>query len=221
MVRRLRRVHVFADEAGNFDFSRGQGASRYFILTTITVEDCTVGSDLLELRRRLAWEGQDFIQAFHATEEQQVVRDEVFKLLARHSFRVDATIFDKPRTQPHLQEPAKFYKLAWYYHFRKVGPEILGQDDELFVIAAALGTRTQRATLHQAVADVIATVSPRASFRTQFWPAASDPCLQVADYCCWAIQRKWERNDSRSYVLIADKIASEYLMFSRAETLYY
>jgi hypothetical protein len=37
----------------------------------------------------------------------------------------------------------------------------------------------------------------------------SEPCLVVADYCTWAIQRKWERDDQRSHELIAGKIASE------------
>jgi hypothetical protein len=37
----------------------------------------------------------------------------------------------------------------------------------------------------------------------------SEPCLVVADYCTWAIQRKWERNDTRSQILLGDKIASE------------
>jgi hypothetical protein len=35
--------YVFADEAGNFDFSRRQGASRYFILCTITSTHCEAG----------------------------------------------------------------------------------------------------------------------------------------------------------------------------------
>jgi hypothetical protein len=29
-------VYLFGDEAGNFDFSGGPGASRYFILATVT-----------------------------------------------------------------------------------------------------------------------------------------------------------------------------------------
>lgn len=37
----------------------------------------------------------------------------------------------------------------------------------------------------------------------------SEPCLVVADYCTWAIQRRWERNDGRSHALIATKISSE------------
>ncbi len=37
----------------------------------------------------------------------------------------------------------------------------------------------------------------------------SEPCLVVADYCTWAIQRRWEREDPRSHMLLADKIRSE------------
>ena len=33
------RIHVFADEAGNFDFSRNTGATRYFLLTTVVIND--------------------------------------------------------------------------------------------------------------------------------------------------------------------------------------
>ena len=44
------------------------------------------------------------------------------------------------------------------------------------------------------------------------WPC---PCLWVVDYCVWAIQRKWEREDARSHVLTQDKIKSEFLMFAQ------
>jgi hypothetical protein len=33
-------VYLFGDEAGNFDFSDGLGASRYFILATVTMSSC-------------------------------------------------------------------------------------------------------------------------------------------------------------------------------------
>lgn len=49
---------MFADEAGNYDFSHGQDATRYFILTTvILVDTCAAGDDLLNLRRTLTSEG--------------------------------------------------------------------------------------------------------------------------------------------------------------------
>jgi hypothetical protein len=37
----------------------------------------------------------------------------------------------------------------------------------------------------------------------------ADPCLQAADYCTWAIQKKWERGNVRSYDLIAKRITRE------------
>lgn len=64
-------------------------------------------------------------------------------------------------------------------------------------------------------------VSPVASYRVAFWPAETDPCLQVADYCTWALQRKWERGDERSYELIRAKIRSEYDVWKTGTTYYY
>jgi hypothetical protein len=46
---------LFADEAGCFTFEKRQHVSRYFILCTVAMEDDTVGSALLTLRRKLAW----------------------------------------------------------------------------------------------------------------------------------------------------------------------
>ena len=61
---RLSRVHVFADEAGNFDWSRGPSASRWYILTTVTLPDHSVGNALQDLRRQLMWEGVDLAREF-------------------------------------------------------------------------------------------------------------------------------------------------------------
>lgn len=152
-------LYVFADEAGNFDFSPKPAASRYFVLTTITANHCEVGDRLL--------------------------------------------------------------KLAWFLHFKHVARRIARPTDRLFVAAASLGTKKKRGTFHAAVDDVVRQVSPCRSHRVAFWPAASDPCLQVADYCTWAIQRRWERNDDRSHTLIRSKIQSEFDVWQRGTTLYY
>ncbi|MFN8512717.1 MAG: hypothetical protein U0232_03495 [Thermomicrobiales bacterium] len=140
---------------------------------------------------------------FHATEEQQGVRDRVFALLMTQAFRIDATIFEKSKAHPHLRnDPDRFYRTAWHAHMRHLAPRIADAMDELLVVAASIGTKRQRIGIHQSINNVIGAVAPAAAYRTAFWSASSDPCLQIADYCCWAIQRKWERNDPRSYRLI-------------------
>lgn len=213
--------YVFSDEAGNFDFSHKSGASRYFILGTVTAGDCRIGDELLQLRRDLGWRGVHLDKVFHATDDPQAVRDEVFKVLSRGGFRIDATILEKSKAQLHLRNERALYKMAWYLHFKFVAPEVATPADRMFVVASSLGTKKKRATFHTAVDDVVDQVSPCASYRVAFWPAASDPCLQVVDYCVWAIQRKWEREDARSYDLIKDKVRSEFDVWAGSPTHHY
>ena len=118
------RRHVFADEAGNFDFSRKQGATTYFILCTVTLDDpSAAGSGLLDLRRDLAWDGLALEDCFHATSDRQRCADEVFKYLATLPMRIDATYFEKCKAQVHVRKPEYFYKLSWFQHFKTVGPQ--------------------------------------------------------------------------------------------------
>ena len=92
--------YIYIDEAGNFDFSAKAGASRYFILTSVVIDDHKIAADLLELRRELAWDGVELRQGFHATEDKQEVRDRVFAVLNLYPFRVDATVLQKNKAEP-------------------------------------------------------------------------------------------------------------------------
>ena len=216
------RKYIYADEAGNFDFSNKPGASRYFILTTVLIENHRIEADLLDLRRDLVWENHNLPGPFHATTDQQVVRDRVFELLSKHDFRVDATIFEKRKVLPRVTlEEEAFYRYAWFYHMIYVARRVVTALDELMVIASSIGTRRKLRNFRYAVQEVVNQASPTGSIRVDMWPAAVEPCLQVADYCCWAIQRKWERGDDRSYGLIRPKIRSEYDLLAPEGTVYY
>ena len=216
------RKYVYADESGNFDFSRNRGASQYFILTTVTLDDHDVGNRLTELRRELAWEGVEVADGFHATEDLQAVRDEVFGVLQGGTFRVDATIIDKPKTYPSVRSDEwRFYRYAWSHHMKYVAPRVAGASDELLIIAASIGTKKQQSAVKSAIQDVMSQVSPTPDTQCAVWSAASDTSIQIADYCSWAIQRRWERNDWRSYNLLKSKIASEYDLFRSGTRTFY
>jgi len=205
---------VFADESGNFDFTRGRGASRYFILTTVTLRDTRPGDALLALRRELAWDRVGLDTEFHATTDTQAVRDRVFALLAQHTFRVDATIIDKPRVPLAARTTdLALYGHAWTLHLARVLPEIAGPGDESLVVGASIGTRRRRAAFHDAIAQAADATGFGTECRVASWDAASDPCLQLADYCSWAVQRWWEGGDPRARAAIADRIMGEYLPY--------
>jgi len=217
------RKYLFADEAGDFEFARKQNVSRYFIVCSVTCDGCELGHELLNLRRELAWEKHEHLgDYFHASEEKQEIRNYVFELIQQADIRIDATIMEKSKAQPKTRiSDARFYQYGWFFHFKNIAREILKPDDELLLTAASIGTKKARATFTATVNDVVQQVARSNKWATCFCPASVDPCLQVADYCTWAIQRKWERQDLRSYDLIKSKIVREYDLWGSGKTHYY
>lgn len=213
---------VFADEAGCFTFKRKNGASRYFILCSATMSECTMSNELLSIRRRLVAKGEADRDKLHATSDSQSTRDEVFSVLAKYDFRVDCTILEKAKAQPQtrVDEPT-FYKYAWFFHLKHVAPKLLSDGSKLLITAAALGTKKTKAVFKEAVNNSVQQVAPRDRWEVAFLDSAKDPGLWVADYCAWAIQRKWEVGDERSYALIADRIHTEFDLWKRGEQTYY
>lgn len=218
----MSRSYIFSDEAGCFAFLKNNRASKYFLVCTVQIEDCTIGDGLLELRRDMIWRGLPVNEQFHATEDKNDVRAEVFDFIGNHDMRIDATLLEKSKAQPHTRQTKEaFYKYAWYYHFKHVGPKLLKGHTEAMITAAALGTKKGQAVYTAAVNDVMQQTVQSQQWKTFFPRAVADPCLQVADYCAWAIQRKWERGDEVWRDKIARQIYSEYDLWKTGTTFYY
>jgi hypothetical protein len=213
---------MFADEAGDFEFVKKQNVSKYFILCTVSMESCEVAKDLLDLRRELAWDGHELGDYFHCTSDSQAVRNEVFAAICDHKFRIQATIMEKTKAQPQVRKTRhRFYQYGWYYHFKYGAPaELQRNGQNLLITTASLGTGKEKAAFSGAVEDVMRQTI-KGSAITVFTPASADPCVQVADYCAWAIQRKWERGDARSYDLIKDRITYEFDLWKRGTIHHY
>lgn len=215
---------LFADEAGCFTFEKKPGASRYFILGTVAMEDDAIAAALIALRRKLAWEGAELGDFFHACTDKQSVRDAVFEAILKFPFSVQATIMEKSKAQPQVRRTKpRFYQYGWFYHFKHGTADLFGKEHEALITAACLGTRKERAAFENAVHDVMRQTMRVKEWKTDFMPAAADPGLQVADYCAWAIQRKWESGgkDLRSYDLIKDRITYEYDLFEKGKVHHY
>ena len=216
--------YVFADEAGCFTFKRQTGASKYFSLCTLTTDDCLLSHELLHIRRELCAAGECERLKLHATSDSQTTRDRVFAALVKHKFRIDATILEKSKAEPQTRtSDATFYRYAWFYHFRHIGKLILPGADKLLITAAALGHKKTRAAFKAAVNNTAQQIIPRDKWEVSFLDSSMDPLLWAADYCAWAIQRKWESNgvDGRSHKLIAHAINSEFDLWKSGTKHYY
>jgi Protein of unknown function (DUF3800) len=214
--------YVFADEAGCFTFSRGPNISMYFIICTVTMSELSVGQALAELRRILVWEKQPVGDYFHATSDAQVVRDRVYEVIVRHNIKIQVTICEKAKADPSLTtNKSRFYKYPWFYTFKHGIAPFIKEGDDVLVTAASIGTKKEKLAFTNELEDVLTQTVRVGRWAVDFRPSQCDPCLQVADYCAWAIQRKWERGDTRSYDLIKHLVTREYDLWSRGTKLHY
>lgn len=178
---------------------------------------------LAKLRHDLIREKMPVGDCFHATTDAQAVRDRVFATLAECDFTFQATICEKSKAQPQVRiNKARFYKYPWFYHFKHgVAGSLARNGGNLLVTAASIGTKKERQTYTGAIEDVVGQSARDIDWSVDFRPALADPCLQAADYCAWAIQRKWERGDERSLAIIDRKLTYQYELWRRGTTHYY
>ena len=220
-------AYVFADEAGCFAFKRRKdgrkdGPSDYFILTTVTAPEWGISDDLLRIRRVLALKGDPDRDKLHCTKDLQEVRNEVFAVIAKQPFRIDSTILKKSKAQKQTRiSEERFYQTAWYFHIKHLAPNLAAQHAKILITAAALGQKRTRAAFKAGVNNAVQQILPRDRWEIAFHESSKDPLIWVADYCSWAIQKKWEHGDTRSYDLVKSKIKTEYDLFALGLEEYY
>ncbi len=219
---RMRVLYIFLDEAGNFDFS--PSGTPYFILGSVTKErPFHAYQGLTELKYDLIEQGTD-MEYFHAAEDRQEVRNQVFSIISERleGCTVDATIIEKRKTGPSLQDTARFYPRMLGYHLRYILERVDWNGvAEIVVITDRIPVSKKRRAVEKAVKQTLSEMLPSgAIYRVMHHDSKSNFDLQIADYCTWAIQRKWTQGDERSYRLIASAVRSEFDIF-RSGTLHH
>jgi hypothetical protein len=216
-------LYVFLDEAGDFNFS--VSGTRFFTFTTISKSrPFPWDGPLISLKYDLIEVGLD-IEYFHAAEDRQAVRDQVFAIIANNltNLRIDSLIVEKRKTGATLQILEKFYPRMIGYLLRYVlDPKNLRNFSEVIVITDSIPVSRKREAIEKAVKQTLSRMLPHGT-KYKLLHHASKSCagLQIADYCNWAIFRKWERQDLRSYELIRSGIRSEFDIFRPGMRYYY
>lgn len=211
---------MFGDEAGDNKFKAT--CSNYYMIGTVCMTVGTLAQDLWELRRDLTESGDFTGTFFHACNDTWPVRNAVFQLIASHQFKFDATVIEKRKTEPHLvRNKQRFYKQAWFFHMSKIGKNRVRAGQSLFLVAASQKSdHNDMSRIKRDLDDICNQTLAGRTFTTACWPSASDPWLQVADYCSWAVQRKYERGDDTCMKLISSQIDTLYHPFHHGAKRY-
>lgn len=201
-------VFLFFDESGNLDFS--PNGSRHFCFGVLTLRDPgPLTAAFTRLLYALLEQGLE-LEYFHAAEDRQAVRDQVFAVLTEvGGFDVDLLVADKRAMHPALRDPFEFYCRLGHVIVEAALDRVRERDEMIVVITDTVPLQRER----KAVAKTFRTAIRRSLGDRKFiilhHASAAHAGLQAVDYCTWALQRKL-RGDGRAYERIRGWIRSEW-----------
>ena len=228
-------LYIFIDESGNVDFSRN--GTKYYVLTSISTIDPLKGRlGLLSLKYDLLTSG-NCMEAFHATEDKQPIRDKVFaQIKSLNDFKIYAIVAQKNKANPSLYKQSiyknsefktvkneeKFYHLLsenlLKYIFKRYDNK--SDIDSIVVILGAIFQSRKREYILKFLKKYLKE-NFKKPFYIYFHKTSSDINCQLADYCCWSIFIKYEKGEQRAFDCISDKVKSCFDIFRNGTTLFY
>lgn len=192
-----------------------------------TYDPAPLAGDLTALRFRLVKDGHgEQLSAFHACEDPAPRRDLVINtLLARKTWNFASIVVDKPRVNPFLYDPMTFYPkfaaMVLRFVFRgRVKPGT----SRVLVYTDTLPFEKKRAlAVEVAIKKSCRDDLKGLPFQVLHHRRESNAWIQVADYCCWSVFRKWENGNLDAYDQLRARLAdAEIDPMSRGDgTVYY
>ena len=215
-------LYVFLDESGNFDFSiKG---TKYFILSGLSCyRPFEWYHDFIDLKFNLL-ENFNGVEEFHCTEDKQLVRNQVFSILEKYqaSFRIDSVIVQKNKVNPSIRNQDQLYplmlKILLSYIVKNYNKEKISQ---LVFITDELPVKKSKETITKGIKLNLDESFGKKPYKIFHWNSKSTIGLQAVDYACWAIQKKWNVKDFRSYDKVKKSIQSEFDVFRSGDVEYY
>jgi hypothetical protein len=159
-------------------------------------------------------------RGFHAKDDHAEIRARVFDLITTFDFKFYAVIKDMRKVRDYVQsrnrmnpdyryQPNELYDLT----VRMLFKERLHKGERCRVVFARRGQSDRTAALTAQLLDTrdrflaernITTETNLESIPAYPW---EQPCLQVADYCLWALQRCYEKHEARFLQAIWPKVS--------------
>ncbi|MCY4623847.1 MAG: DUF3800 domain-containing protein [Chloroflexi bacterium] len=207
-------LYLFLDESGDLGF--GPKASRFFALTSVAMyRPFQGGAALDDLRYDLLEKGVA-LEQFHCANDNRHVRSQVFEVIAENlgNWQIDTCVIEKRKTHPSLHQHSSFYTAMFAAFLNSVSwPDMVRDAHEVIIITDALPVRGKRNAVQKALQGVMAHTMPNTiKYNLLHHQSSSHYGLQIADYCGWAVFRKFEYGDPEAHNKLRHAVNSETLI---------
>ena len=202
-----RKVYLFFDESGDLNFN--VAGTAHFLCGVLAVKDpWPLMNALDDLRERL-FRGGPIPPQFHAAEDRQEVRDQVFEVLQSvGGFDYYSGIAVKKDVPLNDREDGPFYATMADFTLR-MALQHYPSAEPIYLITDRLPVKQKRQAVIKGFKACLASIAGGREYHIDHQVSAAQGGLQAADYLNWAVYRKWERGDERSYDLIQAYVKSE------------
>lgn len=204
-------LYLFLDEGGNFDFSNK--GSQYFSLSCVTTQRPFLFYSALNQYRYDCIEFGLSTEHFHASHDNYHVKKNVFNIIEEHVFalHIDSLLVKKSGASHTLHEPKNLYiKIFENLIYHVINDNKHLSYSEIIIITDNLPINKKRASLEKSIKLILAEMLPEGTcYRILHHASTAHYGLQIADYCNWAILRKWEKGDDTYYRKIKQALGRE------------
>lgn len=178
-------LYIFIDESGNFDFSLK--GTRYFVVCAyITNNPLDIRFDILKLRYKLLEFGYEQ-ESFHATEDKQFVRNDMYKIISNSNGYYSFVYVKKKRLGYELKNKKELYTLSiktLLFNILTNEQDLNKKYNQLIVIMDKVLTNEEKGYLYKIIRPELKKFDIR--FELYFFQTKSDYNAQIADYGSWA-----------------------------------
>jgi hypothetical protein len=120
-----------------------------------------------------------------------------------------AVVIEKAKVFPELREPHRFYPqfatsvLKFIFH-----RHVAADTTHVLVFTDRLPVKQYREAAEKAIKVACRReLAKEIRFDSYHHTCASNAWIQAADYCSWAVFRKWEHHDTRTYDQLRHRLA--------------
>ena len=211
---------IFYDKHGHLIVGQG-GCSKILLVGFIrTTDPRPIRQELTNLRNEIAQDTylkdipslEGSLQHFHAKNDSPEVRERVFKTIVELDFKAEFIAARKIESifiKRHKRRENIFYDDL----LSKLFENKLHLSNENKIYYAVRGNRIRQEPISSAIQTAVLTFEKKwntkvaSAIEVQAQTLTGEPCLQVADYMNWAVQRAFMKGDMRYFNFVREKVS--------------
>lgn len=196
--------YVYIDESGDL----GRYGSKYFTVAAIVVSDPIILRRIIKkLRQRKLKKSIKQLPEIKANNSNRIIREFILRKIKEFDCRIFSVVVCKENILNHLfQAQNKLYNYLCGILLEKIGIN----DGEIIITIDKKHTNTLiRKDFEDYVKNKLSKSQKDVRIEVYQKPSYSNSELQVVDFVCWSISRKFNSDDDCYYKIIENKVINK------------